>query len=131
LTVVDASAAISVILPDEDPSLRAKLKDALAASVLAPAHFRSEVTSAVLRASRPGRLTSAARIEAMAIAEEMIVKIKTSYAHPVAGVIYLAEQHGLSAYDASYLWLALDSAALLLTGDGRLYRVARKLGIAA
>jgi predicted nucleic acid-binding protein len=49
----------------------------------------------------------------------------------LAHTIFLAEQHGLSAYDAGYLWLAVDRGALLLTDDGPLLRVAQKLGLAA
>ena len=41
-------------------------------------------------------------------------------------VIVLAKRTGLSAYDASYLWLALDLDAELVTLDARLRRVASK-----
>jgi predicted nucleic acid-binding protein len=37
-----------------------------------------------------------------------------------AGVVSLAEKFGLSAYDASYLWLALERGMELVTGDDAL-----------
>ncbi len=42
-------------------------------------------------------------------------------------VVTLAEETGLSAYDASYLWLAVQRGAELVTLDKRLATAARKL----
>ena len=44
-----------------------------------------------------------------------------------AGVVRLARSTGLTAYDASYLWLARDLGAELVTLDQRLARDAAKL----
>jgi predicted nucleic acid-binding protein len=38
----------------------------------------------------------------------------------VAGTLRLAEQHGVTFYDASYLWLAEALGATLVSLDGRL-----------
>ena len=48
--------------------------------------------------------------------------------HPVppAAVIALAAPHGLSTYDAAYLWLAAELRAPLLTFDQRLARAAQQ-----
>ena len=45
---------------------------------------------------------------------------------PLADVTALAAQYGLSAYDAAYLWLAVDLRAPLLTFDQRLARAAQQ-----
>ena len=45
---------------------------------------------------------------------------------PLADVIALAAQYGLSAYDAAYLWLAVELRAPLLTFDHRLARAAQQ-----
>lgn len=46
-------------------------------------------------------------------------------------VIHLARKSGLSAYDASYLWLALKLKAELITLDIKLKVAADRLGIVA
>jgi len=46
-------------------------------------------------------------------------------------VVQLARAHGLSAYDASYLQIALALRVPLATLDTRLGKVADKLGIRA
>ena len=46
-------------------------------------------------------------------------------------VVSLAQTHGLSAYDASYLQLALSLGLPLATLDKRLGRVADELGLRA
>jgi len=43
----------------------------------------------------------------------------------------LARDNSLTFYDASYLWLAQDRAADLISLDGQLVRTARRLGLAA
>jgi predicted nucleic acid-binding protein len=43
----------------------------------------------------------------------------------------LAREHHLTFYDASYLWLAQERAADLISLDGQLVRAARRLGLHA
>ena len=43
----------------------------------------------------------------------------------------LACEHGLTFYDASYLWLAMDGGVDLISLDGDLVRIARGLGLNA
>ena len=45
--------------------------------------------------------------------------------------LVLARQHNLTFYDASYLWLARDHAAELISLDAKLVRAARTLGLDA
>jgi predicted nucleic acid-binding protein len=132
LIVLDASALIDFLLPDENSSLAQRVTTAILEDVtIAPPHFRTEVTSGILKAIRRGRFPPANRAEIVAAAEFWVRRTDTGFEPNISSVIYLAEQNGLSAYDASYLWLAMDRSCPLLTVDGPLYRVARKLGIAA
>src|SRR6476660_8177842 len=52
--------------------------------------------------------------------------VKAEAVHPVE-TLGLAREHGLTFYDASYLWLARDRAAQLVSLDARLVRTARAL----
>jgi predicted nucleic acid-binding protein len=45
--------------------------------------------------------------------------------------LQLARDHGLTFYDASYLWLTRDRAADLISLDAKLVRAARSLGLHA
>ena len=47
------------------------------------------------------------------------------------GVLDLARNHGLTFYDARYVWLAQDRAAELISLDAQLVRAARALGLDA
>jgi predicted nucleic acid-binding protein len=49
----------------------------------------------------------------------------------LAGTIHLAHGHNLTFYDASYLWLAHDRSADLISLDAKLVRAARSLGLHA
>lgn len=131
MIVLDASATAALLLPDENSETRERLYSALSSGAITPPHFRAEITSMILKAWRRGRLSPQARTEAIALAADVMEKIDSDFSPPFGSVLYLAEQHGLSAYDARYLWLAIEEGAPLLTTDGPLYRVARKLGVAA
>jgi predicted nucleic acid-binding protein len=56
--------------------------------------------------------------------------VKSEATDPVETLI-LAREHNLTFYDASYLWLAQDRAAQLISLDARLVRTARQLGLDA
>lgn len=131
MIVLDASAMNAFLLPDENGPTKEQFEAALQIGVIAPAYFPIEVTSGLLKAARKGRLKGELRQQTIALAGEWLEAVDASFLPPVSHVIFLAEQHGLSAYDAGYLWLTIDRGGLLLTDDGPLQRVARKLGISA
>ena len=49
----------------------------------------------------------------------------------LSGTMQLAHAHNLTFYDASYLWLARDRAATLISLDAPLVKAARGLGLHA
>jgi predicted nucleic acid-binding protein len=49
----------------------------------------------------------------------------------LAGTMHIAHGHNLTFYDASYLWLAHDRTADLISLDAKLVRAARSLGLHA
>lgn len=131
MSVIDASVAALLILPHEDDPIRATLNEAMRADPISVPHFRAEVTSLLLKAIRRGRVAPDDVNPLLAAAEQIVRRIDTTCEPPVAAVTTLAERFGLSAYDASYLWLAVDRGVPLLSLDGALRRAAVSLGLAA
>ena len=47
----------------------------------------------------------------------------------VKGALALASEHGITVYDACYLWLAINGNVILATDDDELRRVARQVNV--
>ena len=127
--VVDASIAIVWFLPDEvsvvaDHALRQL--NTMAAVV--PDLFWHEMRNVLLISYRRKRLSlpevwhSMARLEQLDIAT--VPKANNSL------ILGLAERHGLTAYDAAYLALALERQLPLATLDRKLAEAAAREGVA-
>lgn len=110
--VVDASALGALLFGEpEGVAVAERLREA---SLIAPALLHFEVANALLKKVRrhPGQrdaLVAAFRL--LARVEVGIVEIDGDE------VLVLAERLGLSAYDASYLWLARETRSELVTLD--------------
>lgn len=64
------------------------------------------------------------------ILEEVDIQVDAAtFAHALAGNLQLARRYNLSAYDASYLELALRSGMSLAALDEDLQKAARKAGV--
>jgi len=117
--VVDASVAAGWFLPDEPTDIA----DILALrmqqdNALAPDLFWHEALSLLLTALRRGRIPETA----VYISLDRLATIPLRNTGPSDAVTAarLAIKHGLSAYDAAYLELALRKHAPLATLDKRL-----------
>jgi len=125
LIVVDASVTIAWLFEDERSELAQRALTALETDeALVPAIWPVEVQNVVLTAERRGRLTIEAgellaRIRALRIHVDAPARIDAS-------VYDLAKKHDLTAYDASYLELALRHGYKLATLDKALSRAARR-----
>jgi len=116
--VVDASAISAIAFGEpEGPALAAHLE---AQTLLAPALIDFELMNvAVQKARRHPDL-----IEPILISLSAALMLRIERAPvPGAEVFALAMQNGLTAYDASYLWLARARDAELVTLDARLLRL--------
>ena len=122
--VVDASA-VAALLFDEPAAeeVEARLRGM---RLLAPHLLPYEVASVCIKKSarRPAdreRLQRAiARLDRLGIRPRRV---------SAASMTALAAETRLSAYDAAYLWLALESGVPLVTLDGRLAEVASSFGL--
>jgi len=113
--VVDASAAAAFVFREhEGTEIVGRLRGA---RLVAPALLRFEMASICLKKMRRDPTSRRALIDAFGVFERMqIARIEID--HPA--VIELANKAGLTSYDASYLWLAHQLDAELVTLDVQL-----------
>lgn len=130
--VVDASLALSWLLPDESTPLSLSAREELvsAETVWAAAHWRLEVCNALWMAERRKRLDASGIAQAVALFTQWPVSVDPeTNDHAGTETLALARKHGSSVYDAAYLELALRRGAGLASLDRPLRAIARKLGI--
>ena len=127
--VPDASIAAAWVLPDEEAALADLALDRLSAETAkAPGVFWHEMRNLLLTAERRGRIderhadASMARLRRLPIACPGETDDRE--------VMALARTHRLTAYDASYLALAIREGCALASLDRRLNEAAAAEGVA-
>ncbi len=127
--VLDASAALSLVF-DEDELHRHRVESAFRVPMTAivPRLFVSEVANAILVACRRRRITNRtakAHLHRLSLLPVIVSE------RPVSAerLVTLGIKHGLSAYDATYLDLALFGNHQLLTFDSALRNAAAREGV--
>jgi predicted nucleic acid-binding protein len=131
--VIDASMALAWIFERQKPE-EARLADQLLLSVnehvwLAPALLQLEIANALLVGERRKAVSEAQVVDFLHRFDQLPIRIDgdgTSVRR--AAVMALAREYGLSAYDATYLELALRSGASLATFDTALARAVNTAG---
>lgn len=127
--VVDASVAAAWLLPDEATDYTdATLAATADGEVWVPTLWLLEISNLLLSAQRRRRIDAAKRLELVAAAAALRLRIDRE---PVGLVELdaLAAQHGLTAYDAAYLELALRRKLPLATLDEALLKAMRDSGV--
>jgi predicted nucleic acid-binding protein len=100
-------------------------------SAVVPAVWTLEVANGLLIAERGGRVTEAEVARVHGILRDLpITRDSTSVDIALGPVLALARTHDLTAYDASYLELAMREGISLATVDGDLRTAALKAGVA-
>jgi predicted nucleic acid-binding protein len=133
MKVLDASMALAWLFPRTDPSEYALADKALDEvndeEFLVPAIWYGEVSNAILRGERKGLITFSQ--SASFLAELALADIETDSDPPKLrqpAVLALARTYTLTAYDATYLELALRTGAVLETFDQKLAEAMRQAG---
>jgi predicted nucleic acid-binding protein len=129
--VVDASVSAAWFLPDEaTPFTEAALQATAIGDVWVPALWLLEVGNLLLSAQRRRRISGAKRRELVAAAALLRLRVDRE---PVSMLELdaLAAGHGLTAYDAAYLELALRRQMPLATQDATLLKAMAATGVAA
>lgn len=125
--VVDASVAVDLAIgerPETPLAVRRWIDEGR--MLLAPAVAWTEMGHAILRRLDGDAIRASRRLE-----QVEATGLETADRGP-AGVrmaMVLAQRHGLSVYDASYLWLAIDVDGELATLDRALARAAGAEGV--
>lgn len=132
--VLDASMALAWLIARENPTEAALASRAFdevsVAGAQVPALWYSEVTNTLLVFERARRLTeqdSASYISDLALLA--IIQDDQSPVSRQARVLDIGRIHKLTAYDATYLDLAMRRAVTLATFDRKLAEAARAAGV--
>lgn len=129
--VLDNSMAMAWCFGDEATPFAYRILDQLASDhALAPAVWPLEVANAVLTGERRGRLQPADAARFLGLVRSLPIEVDASSLDRSLGpILELARTHNLSAYDASYLELAMREGVALATQDERLRAAARRAGV--
>jgi len=119
--VVDASAYAAMVFGEPQGALVSQQIDR--AEVFAPALLKFELTNVAWKKARRRPADAAQIASALAVGRSSIVWRDVD----LADVFLMAHAAGLTAYDASYLWLAGSLGANLVTLDARLSQASAAL----
>lgn len=128
--VVDASVGAAWFLPDEaNADTEAVLQATATLDVWVPALWLLEIGNLLLSAQRRKRITAEKRRELAAAASALRIHVDREPVN-MSTLDEVAAHHGLTAYDAAYLELALRRRLPLATRDDALVRAMAKAGVA-
>lgn len=126
--VLDASIILTWCFPDEEAQKAIEISERIAAgeTVIVPAFWPHEILNALLVGEKRKRITPG--LTRAFIEDLSRLPIDVDLRLTAAGVFKetqsLSRKHGLTAYDAAYLEIALRSGLALATADDELRRAA-------
>ena len=130
--VLDASVAVAWCFDDETTKFTEGVLDLISAGAeaLVPSIWPLEISNALLVAERRKRI-ALAKVTALLfrIAGLPINVTRTDSKQAFEQILPVAQQQGLSQYDAAYLELAVREGLPLATLDGELQRAAKATGV--
>jgi len=132
--VLDNSVTMRWFFGDGKPQELAyadKILDAMKkTSAHVPVTWGLEVANVIAKAEAKGFVTEARSEAFLEMLEGIDIEADaTTFAHAVSDTLQLARRYKLSAYDASYLELALRMGLPLATLDEDLQKAAKKAGV--
>lgn len=126
--MLDASAAASLIFADETDPAELIARFSAGETAMMPTLFQWEIDNLLVTALNRRRIDRAGIIAQLGRLAELPIEESSLRPGPHP-IIDLAYALSLSAYDASYLDLALTAAVPLATRDRRLAAAAQRCGI--
>lgn len=132
LCVLDASATLPWLFEDEaSPAADALLERVALAGAVVPPLWFLECANALATATRRSRIDAARLARNVGLLQRLPVEVDVSDPADALGTtLDLARAHRLTAYDASYLDLALRRGLPLATNDEPLRAAAGAAGVA-
>ena len=132
--VLDNSVTMRWFFGDGKPrelAYAVKVLDAMKrASALVPATWGLEVANVIARAEAKALVTEARSGEFLEMLEGVDIEVDSAtFEHALSDTLQLARRYRISAYDASYLELALRRGVPLATLDDDLQKAAKKAGV--
>ncbi|MEC4682235.1 MAG: type II toxin-antitoxin system VapC family toxin [Nitrospirota bacterium] len=132
--VLDNSVTMRWFFGDGKPEeleYAGKVLDALKQdSALVPVTWGLEVANVIARAESKGLVTEARSGSFLEMLEGVDIEVDAAtFVHALSDTLQLARRYNLSAYDASYLELALRQGLVLATLDEDLKKAALKAGL--
>jgi len=132
--VLDTSVTMRWFFGDGKPQELAyadKVLDAMKdADVFVPVTWGLEVANVIARAETKGLVTEARSGAFIEMLEGVDIEVDAAtFTHSLSDTLQLARRYKLSAYDASYLELALRLGIPLATLDEDLQKAAQKAGV--
>jgi len=132
--VLDNSVTMRWFFGDGKPQELAyagKVLDAMKkANALVPVTWGLEVANVIAKAEAKGWVTEARSGAFVEMLEGVDIEVDAAtFQHALSDTLQLARRYKLSAYDASYLELALRQGIPLATLDEDLQKVAKKAGV--
>jgi predicted nucleic acid-binding protein len=129
--VVDASVSGGWFIGDESsPFTDAALTLVADSGARVPGIWPFEIASMLAVAERHERATAEQVAEALRLLDALPVVIDASHtSRTLPALTRFARDYGLTAYDASYLELALRTGSVLATRDTGLQRAAEQAGV--
>lgn len=127
--VVDNSVVVGWLLPTQATAYTRRILERVRRErPIVPSLWVPEIANALLTALRRGMLRRAEVFGLLRQIEKFSIEVDYS---PLAlrSVVELGERHRLTAYDATYLELAVRRGLPLATRDTRLARAARAAGV--
>ena len=134
--VLDASVAMCWLFLDGKPAERAYALKVLAAmkqaetGALVPVTWGLEVSNVIAKAEAKGLVREVQSEAFLEMLEAMEIGAdRATFSRALADTLQIARRYRLSAYDASYLELAMREGLPLATLDEDLQKAARKAGV--
>ena len=126
--ILDASTALASVLPDEDSTFaRAAVAAAVRDGLVVPTLWLYEIQNGLATAVRRQRIDSASAHEALEALRGLAPEIEAPQGF--GRELRLAQAHALTAYDAAYLAVALNTGAILASNDDQLRDAAKSIGV--
>ena len=129
--VVDASVALAWCFEDEATPYAESVLDRLQQTeAVVPAIWPLEIANVLLTAQRRQRLTEAQTVRLAQLLRGLPITIDTEgLTQALGSTLSLGREYGLSAYDTSYLELAMRQGLSLATQDAALRQAAARAGV--